>query len=171
VPAATVLVAGAAVAALSTVGSAVIYGMERNRFFLVSISIAAAAMIVMGFSVVPWFGLMGAAFARLATQVFLVALFIWYMHRRLACPTPLKDLGLIFVSAFLCAIVAFGLVQLIRSPYSLIAAIPAAAITYFVFIRALHALPKGDIEKLERAFSGLPAPISRPAIMFLRFLA
>ena len=171
VPPATILLASAAVPALSTVGSAVIYGMGRNRFFLISISAAAAIMIVTGFTVIPWFGLIGAALARMATQIFLVMLFIWYMDRRLNCPTPLKHLALIMLSASLCAAVAFALVHLIESPYSLVVAIPMAAFVYLACIRALGALPRDDTEKLKKAFGGLPTPIGPSAVFVLDLLA
>jgi O-antigen/teichoic acid export membrane protein len=170
VPAATILLASAAVPALSTVASAVLYGMGRNRFFLIAISAAAAIMIVSGITVIPRFGLIGAAVVRMATQILLVILFVWYINRRLGYPTPLKHLALIVLSALLCAAVAFALVHHIDSPYSLVAAIPLAAFVYLACVRALGALPREDVEKLKRAFNGLPAPIGLPAVFVLGLL-
>lgn len=170
VPATTVLVAAQAFAALSTVTSALLFAVERNRFLVRIGAVGAVALIACGFLVVPAFGLMGAVGARVVIQLSLVAAAFVYIARALEFSVSARSLALIALAAFVCALVAREIVTLTPGPVGLVVAIVAGALVYFALVRLWRALPREDVTRLAAIFRKLPpwlSPIVAPLVQFL----
>ncbi|WP_170145926.1 lipopolysaccharide biosynthesis protein [Rhodoplanes elegans] len=170
VPTAVLLVAGAGFSAASSVGVTYLLAMERTRFVFLTGGISAILVVVVGFTVVPAFGLLGAAVARVAIQIAVVIARVWYIHRSLKTPTPYASLARILLAASVCALAAWSCTRLIDGVAALAVAIPVGALAYGVAVRIFHALPRSDYERLERAFGVLPSAIRIPAVTVLRLL-
>lgn len=171
-PAGEILVAGAAVGASGAVGSQMIYARERSDFIFLSGLAGAALSVAACFAVIPQFGLVGAAWARLAVHSFMVAFGSWFVWRRLDCPIPLVALAKMSGAALLCAAAARLCIVVIANPVLAIAvAIPSSAVVYAFAIRLFAALPPQDIARLTAFAARLPTGMRPPVTGVLTLLA
>lgn len=163
-PAGEILVAGAAIGASGAVGSQMIYARERSDFIFLSGLVGAVLSVAACFAVIPQFGLVGAAWARLAVHGFMVAYGSWFIWRRLDCPIPFVALTKMLAAALLCAAAARLLIVVIANPVlATAAAVAAGALVYVLAIRLFAALPLQDIARLGSFAARLPAGI-RPSV-------
>ena len=170
VPAATVLVLAAGIGATASVGSSLVMAMDRSDFVFLSGALAAVLTVIAGLTIIPMFGLMGAAWTRCAIQTAAVGFGAWFILRRLNCPLPLLDLGKLLLAAILCGATARLCLFVVSGPISLPMAIAAGAAAYVAAVKLLRALPAGDIERLRALFRSLPIRLQRPAEMALRLI-
>lgn len=172
VPAASVLVAGAAIGATGSVGSQMIYAHDRSDFIFASGLVGAALTVLAGFLVVPHFGLMGAALARTAIHAVMLGLGAWFITRRFGCPMPLRALGKLLLAALLCAGAASLCIHLVRDPVAaLVLAVGSGAAVYLAAVRALGALPESDIDRLRSLASRIPGLARGPMAGLLTLIA
>jgi O-antigen/teichoic acid export membrane protein len=157
VPSATILLIAAGIAAMSSVGSSLIFAMERSDFIFTSGLVAAMLSVLAGLTVVQSFGLMGAVGARAGVQLIAVALSCWFIVYRLRCPIPFRDLARIATGAALCGAVARGSLLLPLGTASLPMAIATGVVTYLLCSRFLRVLPPQDVERLRSLIHALPA--------------
>lgn len=154
VPSATVLVIAAGIGTTSSVGTSVLLALERSDFIFLSGVLTALLSVCAGFTVIPAFGLMGAAWARCLVQITAVALGSWFIYRRLGFPLPFGGLARLVLAALACAAAARVVITVVPGPRSLAAAVLAGAITYLIAVRMLGALPARDRDRL-RALAGM----------------
>jgi O-antigen/teichoic acid export membrane protein len=171
VPAATILVLAAGIGSTASVGSSVVMAVDRSDFIFLSGLIAALLSVVAGFTAIPAFGLIGAAWARAAIQVSAVAFGTWFVFYRLRLPLPFRDLAKLLLAAALCGAAARGCLLLMPGVVSLLVAIPVGAAVYVVSVRLLRALPAGDIDRLRAMIRPFPAPFRAVTELGLRGLA
>jgi O-antigen/teichoic acid export membrane protein len=171
VPAATILVLAAGIGSTASVGSSVVMAVDRSDFIFLSGLIAALLSVAAGFTAIPAFGLIGAAWARAAIQVSAVAFGTWFVFYRLRLSLPFRDLAKLLLAAALSGAAARACLLLVPSTMSLLVALPAGAAVYIVSIRLLRALPAGDINRLRGMIRPLPAPFRAIAELGLRALA
>ncbi len=163
IPAAIILLVAAGIAAMSSVGSSLIFAMERSDFIFASGLVAAVLSVLAGLTVVQSFGLMGAVWARAGVQLVAVALGCWFVVRRLRCPIPFRDLARIVTAAALCGIMAHGALLLPLGAASLPVAIMTGVVAYLVSSRLLRVLPPQDVERLRSLSRAMPARVQRLA--------
>jgi O-antigen/teichoic acid export membrane protein len=162
VPAATVLVLFGGIGAISSVGASIVMAMDRSDFMFISGLVAAVLAVAAGLTVIPAFGLMGAAWARAAIQLAAVVMGSGFVFWRLGFPLPLFDLGRLLLAASLCGLAARSCLDLNLAPrsVSLVLAVAAGAATYAVAVRALRALHPGDAERLRLLCRRLPRKLA-----------
>jgi O-antigen/teichoic acid export membrane protein len=170
VPSATILLIAAGIAAMSSVGSSLIFAMERSDFVFTSGLVAAILSVLAGLTVVQSLGLMGAAGARAGVQLIAVALSCGFIVCRLHCPIPFRDLARIATGAALCGAAARGSLLLPLGATSLPIAIATGVITYLLFSRFLRVLPPQDVERLRSLVHALPARLHSLANRMLTFV-
>jgi O-antigen/teichoic acid export membrane protein len=170
VPAATIIVAAGSAGAIGFVGAQLINALERSDFVFVCGLAGAVLSIVGGLTVIPWFGLTGAAWARAGIQVSSVAFGAWFINRRLACPTPFTHLARLTGAAVLCALAARGSLLVVTGTLGLLPAIVAGAITYVAAVRFLGALPDSDIDRLRSLSDRLPKELRSTIAVGLRLI-
>jgi O-antigen/teichoic acid export membrane protein len=171
VPAATVLVLAAGIGATASVGTTLVMAMDRSDFVFVSGLISAALAIAAGFTVIPAFGLMGAAWSRAVIQVAAVAMGGGFVFWRLRFPLPLFDLTRLLLAACVCGAAARAALGLASGIASLGMAIVAGIVSYGVTVRLLSALHPGDAERLRTLCAILPASVRAAAIRTIGLLA
>jgi O-antigen/teichoic acid export membrane protein len=159
VPAATVLVLAAGIGAVSSVGTSVIMATDRSDFVFVCGLIAAVLAVAAGFTVIPAFGVIGAACSRAVVQIAAVALGSAFIFWRLRLPLPGSDLGKLLLAALACGIAARLCLEIPGTVAPLILAIGAGGLSYAVSVRALRALCPADAERLRVFCRGLPPPL------------
>jgi O-antigen/teichoic acid export membrane protein len=155
VPAATVLVASAGVAACAAVASNVVLAHERSDLFALSGLVGVVLALLLGFVIIPYFGIMGAAWGRAFVQLVMVVIGFWFVERRLNCPMPYKHLALLVAAAALCAGAARAVLVVIPGMPGLFLSITMGALVYFAAVRLFHALPQEDIDRLHSLISPL----------------
>lgn len=155
-PAATVLVAAISMGAISSVGSHLVSGADRSDFVFVSGLVGAALSIATGLTLIPAFGLVGAAWARAGTQALLVGWGMFFITRRLDVPVPLGDLARLLAAAALCAAAARLTMELCSGVLALPLAISAGILVYGLLVRLLGALPQADVDQLGSLCGRLP---------------
>ena len=163
VPAAIILLIAAGIGVISSVGSSLIFAMERSDFIFGSGLFAAGLSVLAGLTVVQSFGLMGAVWTRAAVQLSAVALGCWFVGCRLRCPIPFRDLARIVTAAALCGIMAHGALLLPLGAASLPVAIMTGVVAYLVFSRLLRVLPPQDVARLRSLSRAMPVWLRGPA--------
>jgi O-antigen/teichoic acid export membrane protein len=171
VPSATILLAGTAFAATSSVATTYLFAMERTRFVLWTGSVSAVLVVIAGLTVIPWFGPVGAAAARVVIQISVLIVTAWYIERVLHAPTPFVSLARITIAALICAIVARGVTLFLPSAQALPLAIAAGMFTFAISIRAMRALPAADGDRLLNAVATLPRFLHIPTRWVVRFIS
>jgi O-antigen/teichoic acid export membrane protein len=156
VPAATVLVLAAGVGAVASVGTTLIMAMNRSDFVFISGLIAAALAVAAGLTVIPAFGVMGAAWSRAVIQVAAVALGSGFIFWRLRFPLPLFDLTKMLLAAAICGTAARCCLAIGGTSATLPPAIAAGMVSYGIAVRALRALHAHDAARLRLLCRVLP---------------
>ena len=170
VPAAMILLVAAGVAAMSTVGSNLIFAAERSDFIFASGLAAAVLSVVGGLTLVQSFGLMGAVCVRAGVQLVAAGLGCWFVIRRLHCPIPFRDLGRIVIAASLCGAAARATLLLPMGVAGLPAAIVIGGVIYLLFSRLLLVLPPQDVVRLRSLSCALPVQLHGFADRLLRLV-
>jgi O-antigen/teichoic acid export membrane protein len=156
VPSAMIVSSVAGLAAIGGIAALLLNTMERTGIILLFSLVGAALSIAAGLTIIPAFGIDGAAASRTIVQLIMLASGFWYVARRLGCPLPLGDVGRIFLAALSCALVARLTLETVAGLWSMPAAIVSGAMSYFVVLHFIGGLPKEDIALLERWALGLP---------------
>lgn len=170
VPSATILVAGAALVAGSSVVGAYMNAAERNRFGLLLGVGGAILSVAAGFTAIPFFGPVAAAWSRVGIQTAIAGATLFYAYRQLDCRVPIRDIGGIGLAALLCAVTARLIVSFEPGIGGMLAGIAAGAIIYIVALRFLSPLPARDVERLRSALAALPPRLRPAARMGLLFI-
>jgi O-antigen/teichoic acid export membrane protein len=126
--AAAILVCGAGIGATVSVPAAFTIGLERSDFAFLSNISGAIPSVVLGFLLVPSFGIVGAAICRRVVQFFLVVLTFWFVNRRLGYKLPVLELLGMLVAAIGCALVVRLLLSQMHQIPGLLLAIPVGAL-------------------------------------------
>lgn len=163
VPVASVLLVAAAISSLGVTTFYLLQSVGKTGFLLLSNGLGLVGTIVLGFLLVPRYGLIGAAWSRGAVQVSVVLIETWYVTRKLQISPPYRALGAIAVASVAQAAVAYYLCLEFGGIVALLIAIPAAIITYLVALRALAVTRIVDPGLRERLISKAPARM-RPVI-------
>jgi|HubBroStandDraft_4_1064222.scaffolds.fasta_scaffold00284_8 O-antigen/teichoic acid export membrane protein len=171
VPAATVLVLAAGVGATASVGATLVMAMDRSDFVFVSGLLSAVLAIAAGFTVIPVFGLIGAAWSRAVIQIAAVAMGGGFVYWRLRFPLPLFDLARLLLAAAACGVAARSCLVLTTGISSLFLAIVAGVVTYAVAVRALRALHPRDADRLRTLCGVFPVGIRAAAERVIGLLA
>lgn len=157
VPTATILVAGAALTTGTSIANVYMVALERTRFILLAGLVCAGLSVLSGLTLVPLFGPLAAAGGRMAVQLALTGATLWYVHRRLHCVTPWRDLARLLAGAAACALVARLVVVLLPDAGGVALAIALGAATYALALRLLRPLPAADLGRLREMAGILPA--------------
>lgn len=157
VPAATVLVLAAGIAATASVGTTLVMAMDRSDFVFASGLVSALLAVIAGFTVIPAFGLMGAAWSRATIQVVAVLLGCGFVVWRLRFPLPLTDLAKLALAAAICGVAARACLLLMPGSRWLPLAIGVGVVSYAAAVRALGALRPRDADRL-RTLCGVFPP-------------
>jgi O-antigen/teichoic acid export membrane protein len=171
VPAATVLVLAAGVGATASVGTTLVMAMDRSDFVFVSGLASAALAIAAGFTVIPAFGLMGAAWSRAVIQIAAVAMGGGFLFWSLRFPLPLFDLTRLLLAACICGAAARAALSLSNGLASLGLAIAAGVVSYAGAVRLLRALHPSDADRLRGLCAIFPTPVRAATTRMIRLLA
>lgn len=173
IPAAQIIVAGSALQ-FCTVGANLLYGVGRAGFIAKVTALHAIGWILGMIWLVPELGAVGAALVRVATQLGLVLVGMWFIATRdPKVPVPVGALVRVAVAALLCAVGAHGALELrpeiagmspeLRDALWLPLPVLAGAVIYVLSLRLLRAIPSEDALALRRVEARLPGPLRPPA--------
>ncbi|GAC1326988.1 MAG: hypothetical protein NVSMB26_00100 [Beijerinckiaceae bacterium] len=168
---ATVLVASAAMGAISAVPTTLLYAKERGDFIFYCGIFGAMLSLICGFTLVPRYGLMGAAAGRAIVQSVMVCLGFWFLVRRLKHHLPLGSLFRVAAAALLCAIEARLIVTMVPGALGVSLAILSGIVVYVAAARFLGALHTTDAEMLQRLLLNAPVSVRKQSDLMLRVLA
>ena len=158
----TMMLTAFSILALMNVGSSLVYASGR-AWFVAASGLAGAILSLAGCAVaIPVWGVWGASLSRAAVQTAMAVLGTWYIHRHLGCPAPLRALGKILAAALVAALFSYSVMLLVPAIFSLIVAIPGAALLYLVMLRLTSALDSGDTQALSHAAGRSPVMVAVP---------
>lgn len=171
VPSATILLATASITAMTILPSAMISAREHSDFFTWSTPALAVLMVILLALVVPSGGAVGAAIVRSIIHTGWLILLTNYCWRRLNMAPPVLDLFKIALSAAMCALVAYIVLQMQGGLAGMFVAVAAAALAYPIFLRLTSAIPADDVETLSYNLgSALPGPLAVLAVKVLQLI-
>ncbi|NTY61062.1 lipopolysaccharide biosynthesis protein [Mycolicibacterium sphagni] len=156
-PVASILLIALAFSSLGGTTLQLILSLGKTRILLVSNAVGLAGVIVLGFSLIPHYGLMGAAWSRGIAMVLVIAIEIICAAVQLGFHFPYRALGVVTLAAVAQGAVAYGIVLTVGGAVSLVLAIPAAVITYLTVLRVFRAMRLIDPELASRLVSRVPA--------------
>lgn len=169
--AAAIIVAVSALGTVGSVGASIVFSAERSDFGFYSGLLGGVLSVTAGLTIIPAFGLIGAAWSRALIQTLMVVIGFWFIQHRLHCPVPYRGLGRIIVAAALCALAARFTLHAVSGYTGLAAAIGVGAGVYLIAARVLRAVPPEDVVMLERLIGRLPARPKTTASFILRLLS
>ncbi len=155
VPSAMVLISTAALAVIAVCSKDLLFSIDRGSGLLVSNGLGLAVIVAGGFLVIPFLGLMGAAWLRLAAHLVVVGVQAFYLAR-CGYTLPVGAMARILGAAALCGVSAYLAVTLIGGPLSLAVAIPLGVVVYVVLLRQLGILSFIDDGLLDRMRENAP---------------
>jgi O-antigen/teichoic acid export membrane protein len=156
VPAASVLVCVAGITAAGTIGANLLAALERNDFIFFSGLLGALLATIVGLTIIPQFGIMGAAYGRAAVQTILLALGLWFIGTQAGFSIPYGGLARILAAATLCALAARMTITAIQGSGAIPIAIMTGVIAYVVAVRLVGGLNRGDSAKVLSLMLHLP---------------
>ena len=171
VPVASVLLIAASISSLGVTTFYLLQSIGRAGFLLISNGSGLVGTIVLGFLLIPRFGLIGAAWSRAVVQVSVVLIETWYVTKRVRISPPYRALGLIALAAIAQGAVAYGLTVFVGGAGSLIVSIPVAMAIYLLAIRLLGVIPLVDPALPDQIISRVPQRIRPLAVRALRLLS
>jgi O-antigen/teichoic acid export membrane protein len=171
VPAAMVLVSVAALSVLSTVATSLVQALERSDFVFVSSLCGAACALAAGFLLIPEFGVMGAASARVTIQMLMIGLGCWFVVQRLGFTIPVVAVLKLCAAALASAAAASVCIRIVGHPSSIPLAIAAGAAVYVVGLRVVNAVEPGDAAFLTNLTRSLPPALAEIAARLASFVS
>jgi O-antigen/teichoic acid export membrane protein len=171
VPAASVLVLAAGVSTATSVGTSLLLAMDRSDVtFGVGLSLAVLAVIA-GLTVIPAYGLMGAALTRAVLQILGVIIGTVFLSRRMHFSFPMSGFLKIMLAAILSGLATRGCLYLAPGASLLPFPIVVGIIVYALAVRVLGALHPADVSRLRQLCYSLPTTLRHLSEIGLRFLS
>jgi O-antigen/teichoic acid export membrane protein len=167
VPTAMVLIACSALS-VATVGSSLIYGMERSSFIAAGGAVGAALSLLSCILVIPRWGTWGAAWCRCGVQTSMILLSFWYIQTRLSCPVPWRALARTFLAASVSAIPSYLIVRGCAGLGGITAAILLGACAYIAAARYFRVFGLEDMQLVEGFLTHIHPALRNGAIFVLR---
>ena len=167
VPASAVLLIAAAISSLGVSTLYLLYSTGKTALLVISNAAGLVLTIVLGFLLIPRFGLMGAAWSRGVAQVLVVLVETWYVTVKLGFRPPYRVLGALSVAAVAQAAVAYAITTQWGSSVSLAVSIPAAFVVYLIALRTLSVTSMVDQGLINRLVERVPEhrrPMIRKAL-------
>ncbi|MEN3794730.1 polysaccharide biosynthesis C-terminal domain-containing protein [Fulvimarina sp. MAC3] len=167
----SIILLAAALSVSTVIGTHLVNALGRSDFIFWSSVIGGVLAVVLGLSVIPHFGLVGAAASRALVQIAAVLLGIWFITRRIGYAYPFARLLRLTLAAATCAAAAYAVTQIGTGPLKLVQAVLAGVIVYPVALRVVGALGPDERAAIDKLTQRFP-PRSRPAAnAFVSFLA
>jgi O-antigen/teichoic acid export membrane protein len=157
VPVAYVLLIAAAISSLGVTTVYLLYSTAKTGLLVVTNGIGLVGTVILGFWLVPRYGLMGAAWSRGAVQVTVVLIETWYVTKRLDFRPPYRMLGAITLAALVQAAAAYTISVYWGGALSLLVSLPAAIVVYLVALRTLSVVSMVDPDLMNRLVNHVPA--------------
>jgi O-antigen/teichoic acid export membrane protein len=171
VPSAMLLITFSACITMSTVPTTLLLAREESRLVMTINAIGAALTILSGLSLVPLFGMPGAAVGRAAMHAVVLTSAIYLLSTRLGCRTPFGDLMRILLAALACGMSALAIVLQWPGWLGIGVAIIAGIVSYGLALRIFGAVKPEDLARLNRALGFLPRRLREPGSWLLRLSA
>ncbi|WP_319437058.1 lipopolysaccharide biosynthesis protein [Mycobacterium sp. RTGN5] len=171
VPVASLLLVVIAINSLGGTALQLTLSLGKTRILLISNAVGLVGVILLGFLLIPQYGLMGAAWSRGIIQILVIAIEMVYAATKLGFYLPFRALGAIALAALAQGGAAYAIVQNIGGPVSLVLAIPAAILVFLVAVRVLKVMPLVDPELTSRIISHAPTRVKPLVSRVLRLLS
>lgn len=169
-PMLTILALVAPVFVLGMICTQYLFSLDRIRERLRIGIIGAVIMVAGALVVVPSFGGEGAAVVRFVVFLVMAALMLRGMEFEGSLSHMYLTVGKVALAALLCGITAYGVLELVGGVLGLIVSIACGALSYFVALRVLAAIPVEDHAPIEDLVARLPVRVSSavgPLVAFL----
>jgi O-antigen/teichoic acid export membrane protein len=169
VPAAMVITAGSAIGIIANPSAKLIYSVEKGSIFVISNLIGAGVLLAAGVSIIPAFGILGAAASRIVAHSLVAGIELFYVRRSINFTVPFWALLKTTFAAAASAAAAYMCVAIMKTPMALAAAVPSAAFVYLFLVRTLGILRQSDSEMLGSIVQGAPLSIRAPLMRMLTY--
>jgi O-antigen/teichoic acid export membrane protein len=167
--AAYILSIAAGGSAITLVTSNVLNLLERNGRLVAGGIASAILTIVLCLWLIPLYGIIGAAFARLCAQGALAAVTIFQVNRLQPATISMRWFLPVLVSALLSAFAAELVMSLLPYDWAMLAAIVLAGVAYILFVMVLVPFEDSDVALLTDRARLRPAWIKRLLRVSLRY--
>jgi O-antigen/teichoic acid export membrane protein len=144
-----IVVAGSSFGAIAAAGSALLYAHGRSRFIVLSGSVGAVLAVFSGIFIVPIFGIVGAAIARILIQFLMICFGTYYIVTRLKFSFPFFN----YIKSLVLAAMICFIVQSVLPVSSTVQFFINAIIALLLYAIGTHLLTifrKDEISKLKR---------------------
>jgi O-antigen/teichoic acid export membrane protein len=167
VPAAVLLMAFVWPAALCVIPWGLIGAVGHSRLILRMQIASGFLTIALLLLIVPWAGLVGAAWSRAGVGVLTLALLVGMARAKAGLSLPWSALARTILAAALCAAAASVPIHMFKGIAALVLAIPVGAVTYLIAIRLFRLIDVDDVAQLTAGISGKLPRRMRPLLFGL----
>jgi O-antigen/teichoic acid export membrane protein len=156
VPAAMMVCAAAAISVTAVIGTHLVSALARSDFIFYTSLLGAFLSVIVGLSIIPPLGLVGAAIARSTTQIIMICIGVWFIVTRLRFAYPFAELLRILLATLPATGTAYLAAQLVGGPIGMVAAAVLFIPVYLVGLRVFSALSPSDADLLQALNQKLP---------------
>jgi O-antigen/teichoic acid export membrane protein len=156
VPASMTVCAAAAISITAVIGTHMVSALARSDFIFYTALGGAFLSLALGLSIIPAFGVLGAAVARSITQLMMIGAGLWFVTAKLRFAYPFAELARIFLATLPATAIAYIAVELVGGVIGLFAAVALFVPAYLAGLRIFSALPASDLDLLHGFSRKLP---------------
>lgn len=161
VPAAMIVCAAAAISVTAVIGTHAVNALARSDFIFYTSLLGALLSIVLGVSIIPTFGVAGAAISRSITQLLMICAGIWFVSARLRFSYPFAELARILLATMPAGCLAYIAMEFMGGLMGVAVAMGLFVMLYLTGLRVFSALTASDAERLHALNRKLPRPPRR----------
>jgi O-antigen/teichoic acid export membrane protein len=167
---AMIIIAVAAIGPVINPTAQLIYSMERGHLFVISNLIGSGVLVSACILLIPAYGLIGAAWAKVIANVLVSAIEVGYVAKKTGFAIPVEAVARIILAAASSAAVAYICIRTMNPLLSLPIGVPLSVFTYVFLVRFLRVLKASDKELLITAAQQAPKCLRSPTERVAHYL-
>lgn len=151
---AAIMLIATAFGGTSTVQTALVQGMNQPWFICIAGIIGIVLITIVGFKVIPVWGIVGATIGKASIQILMVLLGTWYITQVLKFPFPFISLLKIITASTVCGVSAYICYYALRGWIGFLVAGLIGVVSYILFGRIIRLWSVDEKKLISRLVEG-----------------
>jgi O-antigen/teichoic acid export membrane protein len=145
-----------AISGLTGAGDAVIRGVNRPGFILITQAITAVINVGLSLLLIPKYGILGAAVVSSVSLVLYLPVYIIFISKKVGVGWPVRDTIKIATASLIMGIAVYALHSQLGAVLSLVLCIPLGVALYLVALFVFRVIREEDLVMLKKFQGSLP---------------
>jgi O-antigen/teichoic acid export membrane protein len=159
-----------AISSMTGAGDAVIRGVNRPGFLLITQAIVSVINIGLSLLFIPKYGVIGATAVSSMSMALFFPAYIIFINKKLGAGWPVRDTIKIAIASTIMGIVVYVIHSHLGAALSLVLCIPLGVVLYLVAIFAFKVIQEEDLTVLRGIQDSLPSILRKYYVFFLTLM-